>query len=363
MATLSDVRKLSQALWERRYLEALGVKRRQSLAEMLQAEFYRRPVQYRFVESQHPRGQPENAGEFAPKEGGGKQLARVGNLAPARREGKGKEARLIMADGSAAPDHIKPSMVPPQWSDVHVSTDPHSDVLVRARDSKGRQKTVYSDRFSMANAAAKFARIVELIGKGDSIAAENRRNLSSADPKIREAAACLWLIQEQATRPGSNSDTKAKVKAYGATTLRAEHVLQDSDGSVRLDFIGKEGVHHNHRVQDPQLAAELIARRDSAGERGGKLFGMNDTGLRDYVATLGGGGFTPKDFRTLKATTMAIQEITARAGCCRDKKEYKAAVKEVATIVSGVLGNRPQQAVESYIDPTVWSAWRCPDCA
>jgi DNA topoisomerase IB len=46
--------------------------------------------------------------------------------------------------------------------------------------------------------------------------------------------------------------------------------------------------------------------------------------------------------------------------CCQNEKQFKESVKKVAVVVSGVLGNRPAQAVESYIDPTVWAAWRCP---
>mgnify|MGYP001609603170 CR=1 FL=1 len=44
-------------------------------------------------------------------------------MAAARREGKGDEAKLVMEDGSPAPAHVKPGMVPPDWSDVKVSLD------------------------------------------------------------------------------------------------------------------------------------------------------------------------------------------------------------------------------------------------
>lgn len=349
-----------------------------------------------FNEADHPRGQPGNSGQFGPGGGhgaatkpdkkkpslgelsgggkpGGKKPGAAENsspssahahttMQPARREGKGKDAKIILADGKPAPAHIKPSMVPPQWSDVHVSTDPNADVLVRARDSKGRIKIVQSDNAVMRNAAAKFSRVSELVAKRHEVADQIQQGRSSHDPKTREAADCLWLIENQATRPGSDKDTKAKVKAYGATTLRAEHVEQDPDGAVRLHFIGKEGIEHNHVIRNPDLAKMLVDRKQTAGERGGRLFDTTDDKLRSFTGTLGGGGFTPKDFRTMKATLLAADELKKNADCCKDKKEYKAAVKQVATAVSHVLGNRPQQAIESYINPTVWTAWQCPDC-
>jgi DNA topoisomerase IB len=81
------------------------------------------------------------------------------------------------------------------------------------------------------------------------------------------------------------------------------------------------------------------------------------------MGEMGGGGFLVKDLRTALATKMAAAEISKNADCCKDQKAYKAAVKQVGTVVSSVLNNRPQQAVESYIDPTVWSAWQCPGCS
>ena len=58
---------------------------------------------------------------------------------------------------------------------------------------------------------------------------------------------------------------------------------------------------------------------------------------------------------------MAIDEINRRADCCDSPDEYKAAVMEVATKVSGVLGNRAEQCLVSYISPTVWGKWRNPE--
>lgn len=286
-------------------------------------------------------------------------VASVGTMVAAQRIGTGKEARIVLANGASAPAHIKASHVPPDWTDVTVSTDPNADVLVKARDKAGRIKTVYRDDFHMRTAALKFARAQEMLRKADAIHAQNQANRRSADPAVRDAADLTWLIEQQATRPGSEGDTKAKVKAYGATTLRAEHVVETTEG-VRLQFIGKEGVAHDHLIRDPELAKMLLERKRTADARGGKLFQTDDSKLRAYVATLDGGGFIPKDFRTLRANTIAIAEIQRIGECCASPKDYKARVKEVAERVSHVLGNRPSQALESYIDPTLFSVWTQP---
>ena len=288
-----------------------------------------------------------------------KPRASSGEMVAARRVGVGKEAKLVMADGSPAPAHIKPSMVPPDWSDVQISASPDADVLVKARDKAGRIKTVYSDNFTMKTAAMKFARIHEMMSKAGEITGQIHRDRHSPNEATRDAAELTWLIEQQATRPGSDTDTKAKVKAYGATTLRAEHVVESPEG-VRLQFIGKEGVSHNHLVRDPELAKVLLQRKATAGKRDGKLFATDEKKLNAYIRTLDGGKFTAKDFRTLKATRLAVEHIKQIGDCCKDMKSYKASVKAVAEHVSSVLGNKPQQALVSYINPAVFSVWRNP---
>lgn len=340
----------------------------------------------------------------------GKARASKGAMAGARREGTGKEARVVMEDGSPAPAHVKPSMVPPDWKDVKVSTDPTADVVVTARDKNGRAKTVYSDSFHMKQAASKFARTqdgLRMMGQMHQQNQQNRQNTA-----LKEHADCCWLMQEQATRPGSESDnkgvaklfgkpittsdvvregdkvllkiggttvpikdkkTKAEIlrriqsgeslenstfwlKSHGATTLEGRHVVESPDGGVYLRFVGKESVWHNHRVRSPQLAAMLLSRKKQRGDAS-KLFDTNYDKVGEYAKTLDGGKFTPKDFRTQRATRLAIEEINKMTPPT-DEKSYKVQVKRVGEIVSSVLGNEPAQALESYIDPSVFTIWR-----
>lgn len=291
-----------------------------------------------------------------------KERAERGELKEARREdatvtdAKGKtkkQARLVYADGSQVPDWVPAGKIPGAWKNVRVATDPNKDVWAVGVDEKGRTKTVYSDSYEMRQAAIKFARNMNMIAERETVQDQIQRLRESDDPATREAAACLWLIEEQATRPGSDKDTKAKKKAYGATTLTTEHVIDAPDG-VRLQFVGKEGVWHDHKIRNPALAKELLRRKRES--KTGKLFDTNDTKVLALSKQLDHGRFTPKDFRTLKATTLAIEAIRSRPKPA-DAKERQKAMMEVATVVSGVLGNRPKQALESYINPMVWSAW------
>ncbi len=278
-----------------------------------------------------------------------------GQMAEAKREGTGKDAKVVMTDGSKAPNHVTPAMIAPSWTDVRVSVDPKAEVLVTARDEKGRPKMVTSESYDARSAVVKFKRVSEMVKKHDAISKEIQK--ARQKPETKEEADCAWLMQVQATRPGSETDTKARVKAYGATTLEARHVIEGTDG-VRLQFIGKEGVSHDHLIKDEGLAKMLLDRKYAAASPDGKLFKTTDNQVRKFTGNLDGGKFSPKDFRTSAGTRRAMESVQADPAPSKDEKEHKARVKRVAEYVSSLLGNKPAEALKSYIHPAVFASWK-----
>ena len=259
-------------------------------------------------------------------------------------------------DGSPLPEHLKKSAIPPAWTNVQINPDPDADLQVTGFDSKGRMHSRYSESHAHRQAERKFQRISELMEKERTVRRENEAAMKSDDPMKREAAAVTSLIFATGLRPGSERDTGAKRQAYGATTLEGRHVVESPDG-VRLKFVGKKGVDLDIPVKDAAVASMLVERKQAAGNAG-KLFHATDSDLRDHVHSLDGGKFKPKDLRTLRGTSEAAKMIRAKPGCCKDEKEYKRAVKEVAVAVSEKLGNTPAIALKAYIAPSVFSQWR-----
>ena len=324
-----------------------------------------------FNEADHPRGQPGNAGQFASGGGGGASGAHEdrgsseGKQQAAPRQISAKSALTKMETsasgertapgGSVLPAHVVALKLPPAWTDVHYSDDPKSPLQAIGRDSKGREQRVYSKEFAASQAAAKFARIKELDREFSGVEAQNHAARQSDNPRTKAAADCAALVMSMGVRPGSEDDTQAKVRAYGATTLEGRHVVIGDDGRVSLQFIGKKGVALNLPVTDPDIARMLLERKAAAGD-GGQLFGVNEKQLLDHVHSLDGGGFKTKDFRTLLGTRTAMQEV-AKMPMPKNEKDYVKAVKAVASVVSKKLGNTPTVALQSYISPAVFGAW------
>jgi uncharacterized protein len=316
-----------------------------------------------FKESDHPR---DDDGKFG--SGGGSSTgtaAKPAKPAPAAAKPTGAAAGHLTtigtgktrttAEGKPLPEHIVKMGIPPAWTDVTYSPDPDANLLVTGRDAKGRRQSLYSAKFAASQAAAKFQRVAALSREFDAVAAANDRNRQSDSEKQREAADCFHLILAMGVRPGSEDDTGADKQAYGATTLKGEHVVQE-DGKTYLRFTGKKGVALNLLVPDDDTAEMLTDRAAEAGPEGQLFPSISDRSLQAYVKSFGDGGFKPKDARTLLGTTTAIAEIKKMP-----KPVGEAAVKkakmEVAKIVSAKLGNTPAMALKAYINPDVFADW------
>jgi DNA topoisomerase-1 len=267
-----------------------------------------------------------------------------------------KGGKLVLADGSPLPPHIARLRIPPAWTNIRVATDADAELLVRARDSKGRTQSLYSEAHKARVAAIKFARTRELLEKRDEITKENAHNRKAEDASIRENADVLMVIMSMGIRPGSVKDTQSATQAYGATTLEGRHIVADG-ANTRLRFTGKKGVALDLPVEDRDVAHLLRQRAEVAGTTG-RLFATNSKSLLDYVKTLDGGGFKTKDFRTAVGTQTAIDDVRQAADLPQTKQEYVKRVRAVAKLVAARLGNTATVALQSYIDPTVFSAWR-----
>jgi hypothetical protein len=298
-----------------------------------------------FKEGDHPR---DDDGKFG--SGGGKAApgTRGADHVKAKRDASGKLTDL--------PPHIAKLKIPPAWTDVSYNPDPKGALQALGKDAAGRVQPIYSDEHTMAQAAAKFARIHELNQKYADIKTQNDAALKSKDPKTRAAAEVMALVMHTGIRPGSEGDTGAKEQAYGATTLERRHVVEGAGGNVTLKFVGKKGVPLSIPVTDPAVAKMLLRRKAEAG-RGGQLFpDVSNNTLLAHVHSFDGGGFKTKDFRTHLGTQTATDAMKA-VDAPTDAKSYKKAVMRVAKVVSDKLGNTPSIALASYISPTVFAPW------
>lgn len=260
------------------------------------------------------------------------------------------------AKGAKVPARVAARMkelaIPPGWKDVRLNPDPKGSLQAVGVDGKGRTVRKYSTEFTEGRAAAKFERLKAFNKVLPKLRTAMSKDLNGHAGPAQEAAAALRLIDRTGFRVGSDRDTLASVQAYGATTLKAEHLTIKGD-QLQFTFVGKKGVTIEHTLRDAELASFLKPRKAA----GGRLFNTTDMALRRYIKTHGGARFMPKDFRTHNATHLALK-LVSKMGPVSGEAGFKKARMAVAKQVSRHLGNTPAMALKAYIDPAVWTRIR-----
>lgn len=281
---------------------------------------------------------------FVPVDGDGQTLglAAAVELAPGFRLPTDADRERLKVSGRP---------IPPGWSDVQVAIDPDAPMQVRARDSKGRAKYIYSAAHEAGAAAAKYERAKAVAARLPRLDAALERDAMD-DP----TAAATTLIRHFGLRPGSMKDTKARKKAYGATTLQARHVKQYPDtGRTTLSFMGKSGQKITVSTRDADIY-ELMERWTAGKSGTDRLFDTTEGRVLLYVKEHLGEEFKTKDLRTVLANTMALDMVSTMRRPTTLAK-FKAARNKVADAVAKALGNTRAVSLRDYIDPTVFAVW------
>lgn len=244
-------------------------------------------------------------------------------------------------------ERLKKLRLPPAWHSVRVSEDPNAALQATGIDSKGRVQYRYSAEHSERQAAEKFARLQEFAKAVPQIEASSLRDMRAGS----DAAGATYLIAQTGFRVGSDAETGAAVKAYGATTLLGKHVQVDGN-KVSFNFTGKKGVEISKTIEDKPLA-DLIRSKNLDPEA--RLFKTTDADVRTYMKSVSKDDFKVKDFRTYHGTAIAMQHVNEEMKSPPTTvKERKAAERRVAERVAKHLGNTPTVARAAYIDPAVW---------
>lgn len=260
-----------------------------------------------------------------------------------------KAGPILSPDGKEAPEHIQSIGIPPGYHDVVFNPDKSAELWAHARDDMGRPIRFYNPELKNRNKAIKFARVANLDKEYDTVKKQNDQAVKEGNP----AALALRLVMLTGIRPSSETDTKAKVKSYGATTLLGEHIIKNEDGSVNLKFTGKSGKENNLHVTDKELVKYL----QSKAGKPGKVFPVNERRLSLHSKSLGAGGYDTKDFRTLLANRIAMKKIKEMPAPTNEE-EYKKSVKEVCKASAAVLGNTGKVCLDNYINEAVFADWQ-----
>jgi DNA topoisomerase-1 len=262
----------------------------------------------------------------------------------------------------------KLSVYPPPGAKDVVESDGTANWVCRwTSPVSGKVIHAYPEDFMKSQAALKYEKTRQLAARLPGINKQIAKDIKGEFGSKRQVVALVsCLISKAYFRIGDERNVK-KTGNYGITVLRPEH-LKIEGNKMTFDYRGKKYQHQHHVVVDKQIAGMMKKMKAMSTEDnlfvyrdGGKSVPVTGDDVNSYLKEIG--GMTAKSFRTLGGTEIAktmLDEMVTKDHFeipIEGKKResfIKSIQKEIATRVSGVLGNTPSVALESYISPVVF---------
>jgi DNA topoisomerase I len=247
--------------------------------------------------------------------------------------------------------------IPPAWSEVRIASDRDSHLQAIGRDEAGRLQYIYHSDWEDVRAAAKAFRLQQI---GQALPAlrpqiEEQLKKDSEQLPLAAAARLVDLLHLRAGHETYAGDEGGR----GVATLLKRHVQIDGP-MFRLKFRGKGGKRIDKICSDATLKEALAELRRIRGPRLFKLKSKDDwrpmtaADLNAYLTEASGKPITAKDFRTLFASSMALDRLSL-VEAADTPARCRRIIAETAKEISVELANTPTITRKSYIHPLIVS--------
>ncbi|MEK7184186.1 MAG: DNA topoisomerase IB [Patescibacteria group bacterium] len=284
------------------------------------------------------------------------------------RSGQKNRYRYANKDGSAIstddlPEHATHLAIPPAWKDVTIAKSPNAKVLATGIDAAGRKQYLYNPKFRSRQDEAKFDRIVQFGSRLSRMRQITRKHLDRPELDREKVLACMLRLIDQAYFRVGNERYVEENSTYGLTTMRMRHVSVE-DGQLIFRFVGKSHQEHELEVDDASLARVVEELQELPGSH---IFSyineenahvdVDSQDVNDYIKEVMDDEFSAKDFRTWAGTLIAASCLS-ETNIPRLKKDREVSIRTAIERASEALGNTPEIAKKSYIDPRILQLYR-----
>ena len=253
---------------------------------------------------------------------------------------------------------IRSLVLPPAWVDVWICRDARGHLQATGYDARGRKQYRYHADWRRVRDESKYERMLHFAAALPAIRRRVRHDLRIPGlGRQKVIAAIVRLLDLSAARVGNEQYAKEN-GSFGLTTLRNRHAHVHGS-HIELDFKGKASK-QQHLIIDHPILSRIV--RKCQHLPGQKLFeyvdddqnvhrlGSDD--VNHYLAGIAGHEFTSKDFRTWKATVLALKELQGCPPCEALRTRKSNLVRAIATVADN-LGNTPAICKKCYIHPQI----------
>lgn len=259
-------------------------------------------------------------------------------------------------------NRIRSLAIPPAWTDVWISPDPHAHLQATGRDARGRKQYRYHPQWRAVRDRSKYDRVLQF---ADALPRLRRRVSHDLRlrglPQKKVLATVVRLLEKTLIRVG-NDEYSRENGSFGLTTMRNGHA-EVSGPAIRFEFRGKGGIEHEIDVRDPRLAQVVAKCQELSGQElfeyvdeQGQVRDVGSADVNEYLRDVTGQDFTAKDFRTWAGTALAADTLRR----CEEFRSQAAAKRNVKAAIGKVaarLGNTVAVCRKCYVHPAIIDAY------
>jgi DNA topoisomerase-1 len=258
---------------------------------------------------------------------------------------------------------LKALAVPPAYTNVRFAADDTAHLQAVGEDAAGRLQYRYHPKWTEVREVLKARRLAGLAKALPAIRRAVGRGLASDEVDRRFAAACvIELVCLTAIRAGSEEYVREH-GTRGATTLLKSNVTLADKGVVALAFKAKGGKAIAKEVKSRRFHAAIARLLELPGRRlfqhrepSGEIRPVRAGEVNAFLQEVAGRRISLKDFRTLVASTGALQALAATApadNAAKRRRQVRNAMVEIAE----ELANTPTVCRTSYVHDAVITAF------
>lgn len=247
-------------------------------------------------------------------------------------------------------ERIQKLRIPPNWSNVKITTNPNSHLQVTGLDNKNRTQYIYHPMWVKLADYQKYKRMEDFSKCVSKFETKIKQDTLSPSPKTKQLAMIFIILKNTHIRVGNECYAKEN-NTYGLVTLEKRHIKLKPKDTIQLSFVGKKSVKQELSFRNKIVYNYLKENLKNKYSRD-RVFSTSGAEVNNYLKAVMGGDFTCKDFRTYASNLLFLKYI-CNLPIPETQRETKKNLKDIYDKVADKLGHTRAISKKSYVMPII----------
>ncbi len=213
-------------------------------------------------------------------------------------------------------NYVENLVIPPAYQDVKIFVEKAPKILYEGFDSKGRKQQIYSAAWRKKQDKKKFESLIHFGKTLPKIRQDILKHIKKPNSSLDKMISLIIRIISLCYFRVGNLKYQKLYGSFGISNILRKHLVEINKKYIKIEFIGKKGVHNECMVTDPLIVAELtnLAKEKKSTDY---MFSFYDNETKEISAISAkeinnwlksyDENFTSKMFRTYDTNVLLIE--------------------------------------------------------